>query len=243
MGIELGPKIPLHYDGSLPPKLFDIRNDTLEDLSAELVTYLPTAEIAMFQIFDPINFPTLKADAETYGQEEILVISKFLGFNQYDQKEIATEWRSLVTDIVNDVEFPVVREGESNYFYFFYFNDNKVSIKPKIKKVLELALSFGSSSSDAERGFSSVANTKTKRRNRMGHKLLNFLVWFNMNVSYEIEEFPALYYSKLWRQLKHLFVDDPTPPTKRQKLDEIEIFEDEYFHDNTKILVGKSSLF
>ena len=63
----------------------------------------------MFQIFDPINFPTLKADAETYGQEEILVISKFLGFNQYDQKEIATEWQSLVTDIVNDVEFPVVR--------------------------------------------------------------------------------------------------------------------------------------
>ena len=76
----------------------------------------------------------------------------------------------------------------------------------------------------------------------MGHKLLNFLVWFNMNVSYEIEEFPALNYSRLWRQLKHLFVDDPTPPTKRQKLDEIEIFEDEYFHDNTKILVGKSSL-
>ena len=77
----------------------------------------------------------------------------------------------------------------------------------------------------------------------MGHKLLNFLVWFNMNVSYEIEEFPALFYSRLWRQLKHLLVDDPTPPTKRQKLDEIEIFEDEYFHDNTKILVGKSSLF
>ena len=143
----------------------------------------------------------------------------------------------------HDVEFPVVREGESNYFWFFYFNDNKVSIKPKIKKVLELAVSFGSSSSDAERGFSSVANTKTKRRNRMGHKLLNFLVWFNMNVSYEIEEFPALYYSKLWRQLKHLFVDDPTPPTKRQKLDEIEILEDEHFHDNTKILVGKSSFF
>ena len=64
-----------------------------------------------------------------------------------------------------------------------------------------------------------------------------------MNVSYEIEEFPALYYSKIWRQLKHLFVDDPTPPTKRQKLDEIEILEDEHFHDNTKILVRKSSHF
>ena len=81
--------------------------------------------------------------------------------------------------------------------------------------MLELALSFGSSSSDAERGFSSVVNVKTKKRNRMGHKLLNFLVWFNMNVSYEIEEFPALFYSRLWRQLKHLLVDDPTPPTKR----------------------------
>ena len=98
-------------------------------------------------------------------------------------------------------------------------------------------------------GSAQLLMLKPKKRNRMGYKLLNFLVWpyflvwFNMNVSYEIEEFPALFYSRLWRQLKHLLVDDPTPPTKRQKLDEIEIFEDEYFHDNTKILVGKSSLF
>ena len=68
----------------------------------------------------------------------------------------------------------------------------------------------------------------------MGHRLLIFLVWFNTNVSCEIEEFPALYYSKLWSQLKHHFVDDPAPPTKRQKLDEIEIFKDEHFHDNTR---------
>ena len=242
-GFELGPKVALHYDGEMPPKLFDVRNDTLEDLQSELQTYFKTEEIGKFKIFDPINFPTLKEDANTFGQDEILAISKLFGFNNQDQNEISKEWQSLVLEIVNDLEFPVIKETESNYFWFFYFNDNKVTIKPKIKQVLEMALSIAASSADAERGFSRVTDTKTKKRNRMGHKLLNYLVWFNTNVFYSVEEFPALYYPKLWRQLKYCLVDDPTLPSKRQRLDEVELFEDEYFLENRKVLVGKSSLF
>ena len=242
-GFELGPKISLQYDGEMPPKLFDVRNNTLEDLQAELHTYFKTEEIGNFKIFYPINFPTSKEEANTFGQDEILEISKLFGFDHQDQKEISTEWQSLVLEIVSDLEFPVIKESESNYFSFFYFNDNKVSIQPKIRHMLEMALSIAASSAGAERGFSQVTDTKTKKRNRMGHNLLNYLVWFNTNVFYSVEEFPALYYSKLWRQLKYCLVDDPTLPSKRQRLDEVELFEDEYFLENRKVLVGKSSLF
>ena len=54
----------------------------------------------------------------------------------------------------------------------------------------------------------------------MGDDLLNFLVHFNMNISDDLEQFPALKFSKKWKEQGNWLVDDPTPPTKRKKIED-----------------------
>ena len=76
----------------------------------------------------------------------------------------------------------------------------------------------------------------------MGNELLNAIMWFKLNVASSVEEFPALYYSKKWKEANNMLVDDPCHPAKRKGLDEFE--EDEFNESrNKKILSGKSALF
>ena len=76
----------------------------------------------------------------------------------------------------------------------------------------------------------------------MGHNLLNYLMWFKINVSDNVLEFPNLYYTKKWLEAGFMLVDDPTPPTKRRKLEDF-YFDEENYEDKAKVLSGRSTLF
>ena len=244
MGIELGPKISLDYDVEMPRKLMDVRNDTIDDLQAELKTYFPDGEVSKFHIFDPLEMPKKESEAETFGAKEIIEVSKLFGFKENDREEIRKEWAFLLKELVRDPEYYLVKESPANIFWYFYFNTNRVLIKPKIKHVLEMGLSLACSSSDAERGFSQVTATKTKRRTRMGDDLLNFLMHFNIDVSDDLEQFPALTYSKKWKAAGNWLVDDPTPPHKKKKLEDWYLKEiDEESWDTERLLSGKTCIY
>ena len=105
-----------------------------------------------------------------------------------------------------------------------------------------MALSLAVSSSDAERGFSHMNEIKEKRHGRMGHDLLNYLMWFKINVSDNVFEFPSLHYTKKWLEAGFMLVDDPMPPTKRRKLADF-YFDEENYEDKAKVLSGRSTLF
>ena len=233
-GIELSPM----SEDDVHPKLIDVREDIINVFEAEIVTYFPQNKLKHFAIFDPNNFPSSKLDADTYGQEDIMKVAKFMDFTTNQQVEIASEWKDFVEQM-NDPEFLQVRDAEANYFWFFYLNDNVVKFKDQIK----IALSLAVTSSDAERALSVMAGLKVKNRNNMGHELLNALMWFEMNVASSVEEFPAFEYSKKWKAVGFMLVDDPGHPSKRQCLDEF-LTDDEYnVRRNAKLLSGRSSLF
>ena len=235
--------LPPVCDDNSHPKLEDVRGDILDDLEAEVVTYFPQSELEHFKIFDPLNFPNFETEIDSYGENEIIQVAQLLGYNANEQSEVQNEWRELVRHIFNDPEFFVNRESDPNYFWFFYLNDNLVEFKPQIREVLECVMTFAVTSSDAERAFSQMGLLKTQQRNRMGHELLNALMWFKMNVASSVEEFAALDYSKKWEAAGHLLVDDEGHPAKRQRLDEFD-YDDEYnVRRNEKVLSGKSSLF
>ena len=132
-------------------------------------------------------------------------------------------------------------------FWFFYLDDNLVSFPPSIKQVLEMALSLAVSSAEAERAFSVMNRLKTKVRNRMGHDLLNALMFFKMNCAKSVWEFPALDFSIKWEAAGFWLVDDPRAnPSKRKRLDEFNYNEDEDEHDlvrGPRVLSGRSARF
>ena len=195
------------------------------------------------KIFDPRNFPTSKSEAASYGQDEVVKLAQYIGgWRSSEMTEIQTEWADLVKQIMEDPEFYVVKEAEPNFFWLFYLDNVAINFPPKIKEVLEFTLSLAASSSDAERAFSVMAKIKTKERNRMGHELLNALMFFKINSASSIEEFPALTYSIKWKEAGHMLVDDENAPAKRKSLADFEA-DDEYNESrNRKILSGKSSL-
>ena len=221
----------------------DMRDDVIDDLEAEIASYFPQDELKNFRIFDPKNFPKSKPDAETYGQDDIFKVAKFMDYNIYGQAEVANEWKILVKQIMNDPEFWQVREAEPNYFWFFYLNDNIVKFHDQIKAVLVHALCLAQTSSDAERAFSVMAHLKTKNRSSLSDEMLNALMWFKMNVASSVEEWPALDYSKKWKAANYLLVDEPGNPQKKQRLDEFLVDDEFDVRRNEKILSGKSSRF
>ena len=78
----------------------------------------------------------------------------------------------------------------------------------------------------------------------MGDDLLNFLMHFNIDVSDDLEQFPALTYSKKWKAAGNWLVDDPTPPHKKKKLEDWYLKEiDEESWDTERLLSGKTCIY
>ena len=103
------------------------------------------------------------------------------------------------------------------------------------------AFAIAVSSSDAERSFSIMNVVKTKSRNRMKIELLEANMGVKINAADSVFEFPALYYSKKWKEAGHLLIDDPNHPAHRPSLDEFELESD--LRRNTRLLSGHSTLF
>ena len=172
-------------------------------------------------------------------------VAKFFGFNRNEQTQIVKDWKQLVKDILNDPEFSAVRDSEPNLFWFFYLNDNLVGFPPKLKELMEMALSLAVSSSDAERSFSLMNRYKPKERNRMGTELMNTLMFFKMNCARSVWEFPALDFSKKWEAAGHYLVDDVDAPIrKRRRKDPLEDEDDEHnLRVGFSVLSGRSAKF
>ena len=221
------------------PKLSDIREEVLENLSHQIKAYFPHETfLHSVRIFDPREIPPNTALHSSYGQEtssDVQTVARILRygelegpFGQADNdyfEAISNEWQHLLSQFKSVSTFAKDRELPSDRFWTKYLGMPGFNIYPRLRNLIEICVSLPSGSSSVERAFSHLGRIRNKERSHLGLLVSNGLMFSKLNAP-TFEHFRPRKFAKEWVK-RHARPDDPTVKKgKRGKKDKQEEEED-----------------
>jgi hypothetical protein len=196
------------------PTLSSFKNNFINDITKEIVGYFPSADLELFNVFDPNNWPKKEGLINTYGLQEISQLCNI--FEIENALETSQEWTEIITEIKEDSSLWCTVK-DSKVVAFWRNILKKFNVGENIKLLIETVLVLPIGSADAERSFSLMNHIRTKRRSRLSDEATEALLRIRFNGPDELEKFNPIKYTKKWIETGHGRSEGGSSTVSKQK--------------------------
>ena len=193
-------------------RLRDIREEILTELQSQIESYFPEQSIDSWSVFDPKRFPTDPHDFPTYGERDVKIVAKALGY-ETELEDIMEAWRHLMEVFLQNrwLCVPAMRVTDPGEFWTFVLKTYGPELEPDFPHLIRFLrhiLVVPASSAAAERAFSSLKWFRHDRRSRLDARQVENLMRIKINGNPNPSAFAALKWAKKWTAAGHFRADE-----------------------------------